>query len=363
MKEYNYLKEIFLILLFVTAIFFLEVLKITASFSMPVCLAILVSFVFYPLIKKLNESFKIPWVVSVIALVAIVFVAIYVLGNLLVSSFASIGANFPKYEERFIKLYKTTAHIFNFKINEDDSVFLNLWNNLNLGKYIQTAAISISNYIFSTAKLLFLIILLTVFLLLEMNTFHTKIRNIFTTESRGRKAVEITDRIIREVTHYISIKFTISLITGILVFASCYFANVDFAIIWGFLAFILNFIPTFGSIISWALTTIFAFMQYFPSWGTVLFIAISVLVINFTLGNIIEPRWEGSDLGISPFFILISLSIFSYVWGFMGMILAVPLLVIIKIACENIELLHPLAVLIGVVKKTSRQDKEVKNQQ
>lgn len=362
MKDYNYQKGIFLILLFVSSIFFLQVLKITSSFSMPVCIAVLISFVFFPLIKRLNKKFKIPWTISVIVMVLIVFIAMYIIANLLVSSFANIGAEFPKYEERFLKLYKTTAHIFNFKINEDDSVFLNLWHNLNLGKYIQTAALSISNYIFSTAKILFLIILLTVFLLLEMNTFHRKLLQTFSSASKGQKAVEITDRIIREVTHYISIKFTISLITGILVFAATYFAKVDFAIIWGFLAFILNFIPTFGSIISWALTTLFTVMQYFPSWGTVVFIAISVLVINFTLGNIIEPRWEGSDLGISPFFILISLSIFSYVWGFMGMILAVPLLVIVKIICENFELLQPIASLIGQVKRSdAKKNKEIKS--
>jgi len=356
-KEYNYQKGIFLILLLLTFIFLLEVLKVTASFSMPVCIAVMISFVFYPLIKKLNEKFKIPWAVSVIAIMLIMFITLFLLGNILVTSFKNIGNTFPKYEERFLKLYKTTAHIFNFKIDEDHSVFINLWNSLNLRSYVQTAAISVSNYIISTARLILLLILLTLFLLLEMSTFHEKILTAFSTKSHGVKAVEITDRIIKEVTHYISIKFLISLFTGILVFFCSYIADIDFPIVWGFIAFILNFIPTFGSILSWALTTAFTVMQYFPEWGKIIFIAASVLLINFVLGNIIEPKWEGSDLGISPFFILISLSIWSYVWGFVGMILAVPLLVIIKIACENFEPLRPVAALLGEI-KTAKKKKD-----
>ncbi len=65
------------------------------------------------------------------------------------------------------------------------------------------------------------------------------------------------------------------------------------------------------------------------------------------LGNIVEPRWAGSDLGISPFIILVGLSLWGWMWGFIGMILSVPLLVIIKIICENIEFLKPIAVLLG----------------
>lgn len=72
-----------------------------------------------------------------------------------------------------------------------------------------------------------------------------------------------------------------------------------------------------------------------------------MLAVNFILGNIIEPRWEGSDLGISPFLILVSLSLWGWLWGFIGMILAVPILVIIKIICENIQILNPIGVLLG----------------
>ena len=87
-------------------------------------------------------------------------------------------------------------------------------------------------------------------------------------------------------------------------------------------------------------------------------VVVSVLAINFILGNIIEPRWEGSDLGLSPFIILVSLSFWGWMWGFIGMILAVPLTVILKIIFENTTVLKPVAILLGNSgKKNSEQEK------
>ena len=109
----------------------------------------------------------------------------------------------------------------------------------------------------------------------------------------------------------------------------------------------MNFIPNFGSIIAGLITSIFALLQFYPRISMMIYVVVMVLSINLTLGSFIEPRWEGRDLGISPFIILVSLSLWGYLWGFVGMILAVPMTVIIKIICENIEPLRPVAIMIG----------------
>ena len=146
---------------------------------------------------------------------------------------------------------------------------------------------------------------------------------------------------------YISIKFFISLATGILSFITTWLIGLDFPIVWGFLAFIMNFIPFFGSIISVGATTLFCLVQFYPNWGKTVFILVFLTGINMVLGNIIEPRIEGKNLGISPVAILVSLSIWGYIWGFTGMLLAVPLTVIIKIVCENIDYLRAFAIILG----------------
>lgn len=162
--------------------------------------------------------------------------------------------------------------------------------------------------------------------------------------------------IVSQVTRYISIKFIISLATGVLVWLGLTIVRQDFALVWGFFAFVMNFIPTFGSIFSWALTTLFAVLQFYPAPAPIAFAAIWLLLINFVLGNIVEPRIEGQNLGISPFIILVSLSLWGWMWGFVGMIIAVPIMVIIKIVCVNFSFLHPIAIFLGNRPQDTQRD-------
>ena len=337
----------FILLFILTFIAVAAVLKLTSSFIAPITIAILLSFVFYPLIKKMNVSLRIPWTLSIVILMLIFVILFYVLGNILIASIRSILAGLPRYEARFTSLYKTLSAALKIPFDEDLSLLSNMWNSLDIRNAAQNMAISLSSWLVSFVKVLGMIVLLMFFLLVEMKSAGTKLDAAFDESDFKKKVHDIAANIIQQVTHYISIKFLISLITGILVSLATLCIGMDFPIIWGFIAFVLNFIPTFGSIISWLITTLFAVLQFYPSLGKILFVAISVIVINMTLGNIIEPRWEGNDLGLSPFVILVSLSLWGWMWGFVGMILAVPLMVIIKIICENVEMLKPIAVLLG----------------
>ncbi len=359
----NYAKSIFILLVVLCFISGAAVLKLTASFFVPVTVAVLLAFVFLPLCEFLSKI-KIPWVISVLLSIAIALVVLYVVGNLLITSISSILKAFPKYESRLTSLYQTFCQQFKIDYDENSSLLTNLWNSLNVRTAIQNIAITLSSSLVNIVKQLLVVGLFMAFLLIELRDTQEKIDQAFT-EKKIRGAIkQITKKIKGDVTHYISIKFLISLLTGLLVYASCAVIKMDFPIIWGFTAFVLNFIPSFGSIVSWALTTIFALLQFYPNWGYVLFIAITVLAINMILGNIVEPRWEGADLGLSPFVILVSLSFWGWMWGFIGMILAVPLMVIIKIVCENINFLRPIAVLLGnKVSKTQEESSSKENPQ
>ena len=354
-KQTNYAHSIFFLLMLLCFIAVATVVKLTASFCIPLMVAILLSFVMYPFCQKLKRI-HVPWGLSIVLSIVIAFVLFYFLGSLLVSSLKTIVTAYPRYESRFTSIYKIFAEKFKIPFDEELGLFSNLWNSLNVRNIVQNIAITLSGSLVSVLKVILMIVLLIVFLLLEFQSLKLKIDAAFTAEETHKTIVTIAHNIITEVTHFLSIKFIVSLMTGFLVFVGTFVINMDFPIVWGFLAFVLNFIPNFGSIISCGLTVLFAILQFYPSWEYIIYVVVMVLVVNMVLGNIVEPRWEGTDLGISPFIILVSLSFWGWMWGFVGMILAVPLMVVIKIVCENIDSLRPIAILLGNGPKKKEKD-------
>lgn len=345
-KPVNYLKSIFFILLFFAIILLAAVLKLLSSVMIPLTIALLLSFALFPLLRTMNKKLRIPWILGIIIIIFLVLVLFFTIGNIIVVSAKSIVNVYPKYEDRLFLLYSKVAAFFDLSIDHDSSLAQNLWSTLGIRNVVQDIAVSLSSSILSLGSNIFTIILLSVFLLLEMNTMRDKTKEAFKGDV-SRKIETIVTNTIGEITGYISIKFIISLITGALVFAGTAAVKLEFAIFWGFTAFLLNFIPTFGSIVSTLITVVFAILQFYPSFTQAVIVAVIMIVVNFVLGNIVEPRWVGTDLGLSPFIVLVSLSLWGWMWGFIGMILAVPFMVMIKIICENVSYLNPVAILLG----------------
>ncbi len=345
-EEKNYPKGIFYILLAFMAAGILAILKVTASFSIPITMAILLSFVALPVISMFYRKFHLPWAIGIVIMLVFFIILILVISSLLTTSVAAILAVYPKYESRFLELYKIAASNFGLVYDDAKSLFENLWAQLGIKKLVQSMAFMASNMAVTFVKNFMLVFLLFTFLLAEVSIFQEKISLAF--EGRVQYRVKkILMNTIVDVTQFLSIKFIISFATGILIYIGLKLVGIEFPIVWGFLAFVLNFIPTFGSALSCGSIIIFSILQFFPEWPPVILTAIIVVAINFVLGNIIEPRIEGRNLDLSPFFILVSLSLWGWLWGFIGMILAVPLTVIIKIICENISFLRPAAILLG----------------
>jgi predicted PurR-regulated permease PerM len=109
----------------------------------------------------------------------------------------------------------------------------------------------------------------------------------------------------------------------------------------------MNFIPNIGSIVTGVAISLSALIQFWPEPGPVILVVVVVLVVNLILCNIFDPKIVGDHVGISPLIVLASLVIWGWIWGFAGMILAVPMTVIIKIVCENIPIMEPVSILIG----------------
>lgn len=345
MAEKNYNRAIFFILLFFAFVLGGVLCKYMSSFILPIIVSLMLSFVFLPIIKKINSKTKIPWAVSSI-IVALLFLLILVaVSSLLASGLTSIVYEYPKYESKFLSIYKVIAERFSLEFEEGQSFITNVWNNLGVQKYAQKAAVFLSSGLASFGKSLFLVVIMMIFIEIEVNLTKEKLNKAFV--QRNDTFMKICRQIMSDTVRYISIKFYISLATGILVFFTTWIIGMDFPVVWAFIAFLMNFIPVFGSIFSVGTTTLYAILQFSPSFAKPIFVLIFLTTINMVLGNILEPRIEGKNLGLSPFAILVSLSLWGYIWGFLGLILAVPLTVIIKIICENIDDLKWLAIILG----------------
>ena len=351
--ERDYTKPIFFVLLFFAFILTGFLCKVLSSVLIPVSIAIFMALAFYPVVRNLEIKTKINWVVGCLIIVVIILIVIFFVSGILVKGFSTIANEYSKYETRFMSIYKLIASQFNLAIDEEKSFATNMWNILEVRQYVQDFALGLSSGVLSFSKSLLLILIMFSFLLIEIKGFKRRITNAVKDENK-KTILNISQQIGEDVVRFLSIKFFISLATGILVYLAALIIKLDFPIVWAFIAFVMNFIPTFGSIISTVFTTIFALLQFYPHYGKVIFIFLFMIAVNFILGQILEPRIEGERLGLSPFAILVSLALWGYIWGFIGMILAVPMTVIIKIFCENIPYLNFVSVVLGNKRKSNK---------
>lgn len=176
----------------------------------------------------------------------------------------------------------------------------------------------------------FLILLTVIFILFEASSFHQKVGAAFG-DPKGAfsQAKKITDA----VNNYLAIKTVVSLGTGVIVALWVWALGVDFPLIWGLLAFLLNFIPNLGSIIAAVPPMLLGYIQF--GIGHMLLVATGYVAVNLIFGNVVEPKLMGRKLNLSTLVVFLSLVFWGWVWGPVGMLLSVPMTMVVKIALES----------------------------
>ena len=340
-------RAVLFLMIFICIIIAVAVLKIAASVILPVTIAILLAFVMYPIIIGLDKI-RCPRTLSILLVVIIIIAGMYLFGMVLFSSGRMIINRLPNYEYRLIEVYTWAAGIFDLPNDEHLSFWQNLWGQAGIRSFVRTLTITSSNIFFKFMSSAVLVVLFVVFILMEASFFKEKLMVAF--ENRIGRIGRMGKELISQVTRYLTAKFLISLANGIIYAVSFSIIGLDFAIVWGVIQFLLNFIPTLGSIAAGVGISLFALIQFWPNPTPIIIVISIILLVNAVLSNIFDPKIVGDHVGISPLVILISLSIWGYIWGFAGMVLAVPMTVIIKIVCENIPIMEPVSVLIGTRK-------------
>ncbi len=344
--EKKYLKQIRNLLIVLSVFFVVAALKLTGSVSVKIVLSIFLFFMVFPIATTLEKAGLPSFLATLIS--ALMILVVLALGLWFVFYTVDILVKtLPNYYSRLYDLDSLIVSLATrwVEVPENFSIFDSLsidW----LGGVLMPALRSLSSSAISIVGDVFVTFLLTVFLLIERNTLIAKIIQI-SKPDKQTKVASVLDRIVKQVSKYLGLKTLISAATGVLFYVTAVIAKLDFALIWGVLAFVLNFIPTFGSIIISVLVIFMSLLQYAPDWTPVLIASIGSVGTQMILGNIIDPRLQGNNMNLSPFIILVSLSIFGYIWGVVGMFLAVPLLSILEIIFANMESSKGIAILLS----------------
>lgn len=340
------------------------VLKELQHIFIPLVIAYFLFFVFEPLNKFLINK-KIPSLLAILTDLVIIVGVFWAISRVILDSFSRLGQELPAYQEKLNSIVIRTAQSFGL----NDSMFSE-FNFQTILKDLDYGGIA--SGFFSSTLSLFSTVFFVLFFFIFVSTGHKNIleaikkrfveKNVKSSikelkkkrepeidsqvESRSKSDFEQLKQskeekiegtfknITQQIQGYIAAKFLISLLTGSLVGVILWLFGVDFAIVWAVLTFLLNFIPNIGSVIAVILPALMTLVQ-FESFGYTLLVSLIIVGVQNIIGNIIEPKIMGNRLGLNPLVILLSLLVWGYIWGIMGMFLSVPLTAIVKIAISN----------------------------
>lgn len=285
------------------------------------------------------KSKKVPQALSIFIVIFGITIIFVAFSDIIVRSLSSFSQKSPVYEQNLKEMEMAVFDFF--KVKGIDISGIKDSNIFDVTKVLSFTTEFLSQ-IGSFMGNAFTIFFLMLFLLFEWDGFSLKMKVIL---KDSIKSFDYISRIEGNIRHYLSIKTLTSLLTGGLIWICLEILGLDYAIIWALVAFLLNYIPNIGSIIAAVPTVIFSLIQLGFSgaiWTSIIFVG-----VNMVVGNIIEPKVMGKGLGLSTYVVFISLLIWGFVLGTVGMFLSVPLTMAIKIALEQNKKTAWIAILLG----------------
>lgn len=313
------------------------VLRMMGRIFIPFVIALLLSFIFIPVVAFLVKH-RVPRFAAVTVVLALFLSFGYLLVLLIYSSVQSLVRAFPRYQARFTIILREMIELYDLPAD--------ILSQLEITRTVGNALISFSGNFMVFVSGFMVVLIFLLFLLMEKPYLRRKMQVAFGDTTRRRVTLILT-HINSQIARYLAVKIFVSLLTAIIVFFMFTFIGVDFPLIWAIMTFLFNFIPSIGSVAITFLTGIFAVIQFYPEWNPAIAAFAGMAVTQFIIGNVIDPKLTGDRLNLSPVVILLSLLIWGWLWDVAGLFLAVPLTVTIKIVLENIPGLEPFGVLMG----------------
>jgi AI-2 transport protein TqsA len=321
------------------------VLVYFGSIFRPIVIAFLIWFIINQLKLSLGKikirGRGMPSLLRSILAFIIIFLVLYLIAELLIKNIEGIVATMPEYIANLNESFNKVSTIIN---NPHYTEYLQKWvNNLNLSGMATSILSSLSGVVANSAVVLVYVI----FFLMEDAAHKIKLEKLF--PKKGHEYVKFMHNlrnISDSIRYYIGSMTAISLVTGAISYIILLFMGVEYAFLWAFLVFILNFIPYIGPLMSSLFPAIFAVI----TTGELLqfvYVFAAMEGVQIVIGNFIQPMVMGKGTNLAPITVIVALAFWGMLWGIVGMILAVPIMAVIVIVCSQIPSARYLAILLS----------------
>ena len=293
-----------------------------------------------------NLAYKIPffkkyvpsWLVSSVVFIFTVF-TISILVGIINANIETLIDSYESYQNNVNSIVTKTNETFNV------DVYQNLTRQLEdfeFSSLLQTIANSISG-IFGD---IVMVLLYAIFIVSEETSFANKLKKLFSSTEELEHATTRLQKINKSISDYIGLKTLVSLLTGLIGYIFLAIMGVDAPFFWALLMFLLNYIPTIGSLIATIFPALFSLIQ-FGEFTPFLTILIGLGILEWFIGNVLEPKIMGNSLNISPLVTIIALVVWGQIWGITGMLLSVPITVVMIIICAQFKSTKAFAILLS----------------
>jgi len=313
-------------------------MKTASSILVPFFLAVFIAILCTPPLFWLQGK-GVPKVLALIFILAAILAVGSLLGVLVGTSLNNFVISLPQYQER---LTTSLSPVLNWLVKKGVGLPK---GGIGAAIHPESAMRLAGNLLSALSSILanaFLILLTVVFILLEAADFPKKLKAAL---KKPEGSLTTIERFSRSANRYVVIKTLLSVTVGLAIWLWLVILGVDYPILWGTLAFLLNYVPNIGSILATIPATLLALVQL--GVGAAILTAFGFLVIYNILGNIVEPKLMGKGLGLSPLVVFVSLVFWGWVLGPVGMVLSVPLTSLVKIGLESSEETRGLAIMLG----------------
>lgn len=339
------LKAIRILLTFLVVPLIVYILKLLSFIFIPLFFAFFFGLLFSPIVRWLNHknTSKTASIIVVILIVVVSLATIFKVGQLATNEVLSADQEFWNIAGTKInRLLADTENLLGIQLRNND--FKTIVQNRevvdvvqkNFGGIVKSVQSAITTILMTT---FFLILLLTGSMNFQEVMQDTLFRNRLS-------SIKTFLRIEKSIVTFIKVKTLVSFFTGLGFGLSCYFFDISFPLLWGLLAFLLNYVQLLGSLLVTLMLVIFAFVEI-NSIGSLVFFGIILLGIQILFGSVLEPIFMGQSFKINTIVVLVMLMLWGYLWGIPGLVLSIPITVIMKTLLEQFPNTQAIAKILS----------------